>query len=84
MITFDGHIHFFKKHTSKLSANCAQQSMILTYQIFCVLNPDHYRGYMTLYFPLISMTFRKFTILTDQIIHTLKNEFAMLLYVIIQ
>ena len=39
IITFDYIYPFFKKHTSKMSAKCAQQSMILTYQIFCVLNP---------------------------------------------
>ena len=33
------YIHFFKKHASKMSTKCPQQSMILTYQIFCVLNP---------------------------------------------
>ena len=51
VITFD-YIYpfFFKKHALKMSTKCAQQSMILTYQIFCVLNP--YRGHITLYFPL--------------------------------
>ena len=55
-----------------MSAKCAQQSMILTYQNFCVLNPcpDHYRGHMTLHFPSISKHLEKFTILTDRIIHT--------------
>ena len=52
VITFAYIYPFFnkKKHTLKMSAKCAQQSMILTYQIFCVLNP--YRGHITLYFPL--------------------------------
>ena len=27
-----------------MSAKCAQQSMILTYQIFCVLNPESLQG----------------------------------------
>ena len=35
-----------------MSAKCAQQSMILTYQIFCVLNP--YRGHITFLLPSIS------------------------------
>ena len=30
---------FFKKNNFKMSAKCAQQSIILTYQIFWVLNP---------------------------------------------
>ena len=30
----------------------AQQNIILTYQIFCVLNPWSLQGHMTLYFPL--------------------------------
>ena len=58
-----------------MSAKWAQQSMILTYQILCVPKPDHYRDYMTLYFP-ISKHLEKFAILTNQIIHTLKNEFV--------
>ena len=58
-----------------MSAKYGQQSMILTYQIFCRLTPDHYRNYMTL-LPSISKHLEKFTILTDQIIHTLKNEFV--------
>ena len=33
--------------------------------------PDHYRGYKTL-LPSISKHLEKFTILTDQVIHTLK------------
>ena len=55
-----------------MSAKCAQQSMILTYQILCVLNPWSLQG---LHDPLllsISKHLEKFTILTDQIIHTLK------------
>ena len=32
-------------------------------------------GHMTLYFPLSAKHLEKFTTLTDQIIHTLKNEF---------
>ena len=41
VITFDYIYPFFfkKKHTLKMLARCAQQSMILTYQIFYVLNP---------------------------------------------
>ena len=35
VITSDYISFFFKKHTLKMSANCAQQSMILTYQILC-------------------------------------------------
>ena len=40
-ITFD-YIHpfffFKKKHTLKMLAKCLQQSIILIYQVFCVLN----------------------------------------------
>ena len=40
VITFDYlYPYFFKKDTLKSQQKCAQQSMILTYQIFCVLNP---------------------------------------------
>ena len=59
-----------------MSANCAQQSMILTYQIFCVLNPWSLQGLHDSLLPSISKHLEKFTILTDQIIHTLKNEFV--------
>ena len=51
-----------------MSAKCAQQSMILTYQIFCVLNPWSLQGLHD----CTSLFQQKFTILTDQIIHTLK------------
>ena len=33
------YIFFFKKTYFKISAKCDQQNMILTHQIFCVLNP---------------------------------------------
>ena len=59
------YIHFFKKHTSKMSAKCAQQSMILTYQIFCVLNPLSLQGLHDSLLPSISKHLEKFTILTD-------------------
>ena len=40
VITFDYIYPFFlEKHTLKMSAKCAQQSMILTHEIFRVLNP---------------------------------------------
>ena len=40
VITFDYMSIFLKKkRTFKMSAKCAQQNMVLTYQIFCVLNP---------------------------------------------
>ena len=55
-----------------MSANCAQQSMILTYQIFCVLNPWSLQGLHDSLLLSISKHLAKFTILTDQIIHTLK------------
>ena len=43
----------------KMSAKYAQQSMILTYQIFCVLNPWSLQGsYMTFY-SLYQQIFRK-------------------------
>ena len=67
VITFH-YISICFQNSLKMSAKYAQQSMILTYQIFCV--PDHYRGHMTLHFPSISKHLEKFTILTDQIIHT--------------
>ena len=53
-------------------AKCAQQSMILTYQIFCILNPWTIQGLHDPLLPSISKHLEKFTILTDQIIHTLK------------
>ena len=59
-----------------MSAKCAQQSMILRYQIFCVLNPWSLQGLYDSLVPSISKHLEKFTILTDQIIHTLKNEFV--------
>ena len=55
-----------------MSAKCAQQSMILTYQIFCVLNLWSLQGSHYSLLPSISKHLEKFTILTDQIIHTLK------------
>ena len=55
-----------------MSAKCAQQSMILTYQIFCVLNPWSLQGLHDSLLPSIRKHLAKFTILTDQIIHTLK------------
>ena len=48
-----------------MSANCPQQSLILTLQ-----------GLHGPLLPSISKHLEKFTILTDQIIHTLKNEFV--------
>ena len=57
-----------------MSAKCAQQIMFLTYQIFCVLNPWSLQGLHDPLLPSISKHLEKFTILTDQIIHTLKNE----------
>ena len=39
------YIHFFKKkHTLEMLAKCLQQSIILTYQVFCVLNPWSLQG----------------------------------------
>ena len=38
-ITFDYIYPFFLKKKTTLSAKYTQQNMILTYQIFCVLNP---------------------------------------------
>ena len=55
-----------------MSAKCAQQGMILTYQIFCVLNPWSLQGLHETLLPSISKHLEKFAILTDQIIHTLK------------
>ena len=59
-----------------MSAKWAQQSMILTYQMFCVLSPWSLQGLHDSLLPSISKYLEKFTILTDQIIHTLKNEFV--------
>ena len=53
-----------------MSAKCAQQSMILTYQIFCALNPLH--GSHDSLLPCMSKHLEKITVLTDQIIYTLK------------
>ena len=53
-------------------AKCAQQSMILTYHIFCVLNPWSLQGLHDSLLPSISKHLEKFTILTDQIIQALK------------
>ena len=55
-----------------MSAKCDQQSMILTYEIFHVLNPWSLQGLHG----SISKHLEKFTILIDQIIHTLKNEYV--------
>ena len=46
--------------------------MILTYQIFYVLNPSSLQGSHGSLLPSISKHLEKFTIVTDQIIHTLK------------
>ena len=51
------------------------KGMILTYQIFYVLNPSLQGAYGSL-LPSISKYLDKFTIVTDQIVHTLKNEFV--------
>ena len=59
-----------------MSAKFAQQSMILTYQIFCVPNPWSLQGSHDSLLPSISKHLEKITILTDQIIHTLKNDFV--------
>ena len=59
-----------------MSAKCAQQSMILTYQIFYVLNPWWLQGSHDSQLPSISKHLEKFTILTDQIIYPIKNEFV--------
>ena len=56
-----------------MSAKYAQQSVILTYQIFCVLNPWSLQGSPDSLLPAISKHLENFTILTDWIIHTLKN-----------
>ena len=74
VITFNYIYPFFQKHTLKISAKYAQQSMILTHRIF-VLNPWSLQGAYEPLLPSISKHLEKFTILTDQIIHTLKNEF---------
>ena len=50
--------------------------MILTYQIFCALNPWSLQGAHDSLLLTISKHLEKLTILTDQIIHTLKNEFV--------
>ena len=69
------HIFNFIKniHTKKLSAKCAQQSMILKYQISCVINLWSLQGLHDSLLPSISKHLEKFTVLTDQIIHTLKS-----------
>ena len=60
-----------------MSAKCDQQSMILTYQIFCVLNPWSLQGAHDSLLSSISKHLEKFThLINDQIIHTLKNEFV--------
>ena len=65
------YIHFFfkKKHTLKMLAKCLQQSIILTY-------PWSLQGSHDSLLPSISRHLEKFTILTNQIFHTLKNEFV--------
>ena len=55
-----------------MSAKYAQQSMILTYQV-CVLNPWSLQGLHDSLLPSISKHLEKSTVLTDQIIHTLKS-----------
>ena len=65
-----------------MSAKYAQQSMISTYHIFCVLNPWSLQGLHDSLLSSINKHLEKFTILTDQVIHTLKM--SLLLYVIIQ
>ena len=55
-----------------MSAKCAQQSMILTYQIFYVLNPWSLQGLHDYLLHSINKHLEKITILTHQIIHTLK------------
>ena len=61
-----------------MSAKCAQQSIILTYQIFCIINPWSLQGSHDSLLLSIGKHLEKFTILTDQSIHTLKNEFVYL------
>ena len=56
-----------------MSAKYAQQRMILIYQIFCVLNPWLLQESHDSLLPSISKNLEKFTILTDQIIHTFKK-----------
>ena len=63
------YIHFFKKPYFK---NCLQQSIILTYQVFCVLNPWSLQGSHDSLLPSINRHLEKFTTLTNQIFHTLK------------
>ena len=53
-------------------AKCLQQSIILTYQVFCALNPWSLQGSHDSLLPSISRHLEKFTILTNQIFHTLK------------
>ena len=60
-----------------MSAKYAQQSMILTYQIFCILKYWSLQGTHDTLLPSMSKHLEKFTILTDQIIHTLKKNFCM-------
>ena len=59
---------------------CAQQSMILRYQIFCVLNPWSLQGSHDSLLPSISKHLEKFTIVTDQIIDTLKMSLYASVY----
>ena len=59
-----------------MSAKYAQQSMILTYQIFCILKHWSLQGTHDTLIPSMSKYLEKFTILTDQIIHTLKKNFV--------
>ena len=59
-----------------MSVKYTQQSMSLTYQIFSVLNPWSLQGSHDSPLPSISKHLEKFTILTNQIIHILKNEFV--------
>ena len=59
-----------------MSAKCAQQSMILTISDLLCPKPLIITGLHDSLLPSISKHLEKFTILTDQIIHTLKNEFV--------
>ena len=63
-----------------MSAKCAQQNIIVTYQVFCVLNPWSLQELHDSLLPSISKHLEKFTILTDQIIHTLKMSLYASVY----
>ena len=55
-----------------MSAKCAQEIMIVTCKIVCVLNSKSLQGSHDSLLPSSSKHLEKITILTDQIIHTLK------------